>query len=144
MVADELKVGSGGDSDTAHSAAINSADNVGQTFENGDGVDMEAALDAEEEFNAEIGDGHKVLSKSSVDLCFADVKGKMHGSRAGAQGRGSCRAVLGRSPPRTVGYCKRGNIRGTLIFADFAVFQQARIQKPAKIFAIFCMHILDT
>ena len=35
-------------------------------------------------------------------------------------------------------YCKRGNIRGTLIFADFAVFQQARIQKPAKIFAIFC------
>ena len=40
-------------------------------------------------------------------------------------------------------YCKRGNIRGTLIFADFAVFQQARIQKPAKIFAIFCMHILD-
>ena len=41
-------------------------------------------------------------------------------------------------------YCKRGNIRGTLIFADFAVFQQARIQKPAKIFAIFCMHILDT
>ena len=41
-------------------------------------------------------------------------------------------------------YCKRGNIHGTLIFADFAVFQQARIQKPAKIFAIFCMHILDT
>ena len=41
-------------------------------------------------------------------------------------------------------YCKRGNIRATLIFADFAVFQQARIQKPAKIFAIFCMHILDT
>ena len=41
-------------------------------------------------------------------------------------------------------YCKRGNIRGTLIFADFAVFQQARIQKPAKIFAIFCMHILNT
>ena len=30
-------------------------------------------------------------------------------------------------------YCKRGNIRGTLIFADFAVFQQARIQKPAII-----------
>ena len=43
-----------------------------------------------------------------------------------------------------MGYCKRGNIRGTLIFADFAVFQQARIQKPAKIFAIFCIHILDT
>ena len=41
-------------------------------------------------------------------------------------------------------YCKRGNIRGTLIFTDFAVFQQARIEKPAKIFAIFCMHILDT
>ena len=30
-------------------------------------------------------------------------------------------------------------IRGTLIFAYFA-----QIQKPAKIFAIFCMHILDT
>ena len=41
-------------------------------------------------------------------------------------------------------YCKRGNIHGTLIFADFAVFQQARIQKPTKIFAIFCMHIFDT
>ena len=41
-------------------------------------------------------------------------------------------------------YCKRGNIGGTLIFADFAVFQQARIQKAVKIFAIFCMHILDT
>ena len=41
-------------------------------------------------------------------------------------------------------YCKRRNIRGTLIFADFTVFQQARIQKPAKIFEIFCMHILDT
>ena len=39
-------------------------------------------------------------------------------------------------------YCKRGNIRGTLIFADFAVFQQARIKKPA--IAIFCLHILDT
>ena len=44
----------------------------------------------------------------------------------------------------TTKYCKRGNIRGTLIFADFAVFQQAQIQKPAKIFAIFSMHILDT
>ena len=41
-------------------------------------------------------------------------------------------------------YCKSGNIRGTLIFAYFAQIQQARIQKPAKIFAIFCMHILDT
>ena len=41
-------------------------------------------------------------------------------------------------------YCKGGNIRGTLIFAYFAQIQQARIQKPAKIFAIFCMHILDT
>ena len=40
-------------------------------------------------------------------------------------------------------YCKSGNIRGTLIFAYFAQIQQARIQKPAKIFAIFCMHILD-
>ena len=39
---------------------------------------------------------------------------------------------------------KDGNIRGTLIFAYFAQIQQARIQKPAKIFAIFCMHILDT
>ena len=29
-------------------------------------------------------------------------------------------------------YCKRGNIPGTLIFADFAVFQQARIQKPRE------------
>ena len=33
-------------------------------------------------------------------------------------------------------YCKRGNIRGTLIFAYFAQIQQARIQKPAKIFAV--------
>ena len=41
-------------------------------------------------------------------------------------------------------YCKSGNICGTLIFAYFAQIQQARIQKPAKIFAIFCMHILDT
>ena len=41
-------------------------------------------------------------------------------------------------------YCKSGNIRGTLIFAYFTQIQQARIQKPAKIFAIFCMHILDT
>ena len=29
------------------------------------------------------------------------------------------------------------------IFAYFAQILQARIQKPAKIFAIFCMHILD-
>ena len=41
-------------------------------------------------------------------------------------------------------YCKSGNIRGTLIFANFAEIQQARIQKPAKIFTIFCMYILDT
>ena len=33
-------------------------------------------------------------------------------------------------------YCKSGNIRGTLIFAYFAQIQQARIQKPAKIFAV--------
>ena len=34
---------------------------------------------------------------------------------------------------------------GTLIFASISLqIQQARIQKPAKIFAIFCMHILDT
>ena len=33
-------------------------------------------------------------------------------------------------------YCKRGNIRGTLIFTYFAQIQQARIQKPAKIFAV--------
>ena len=44
----------------------------------------------------------------------------------------------------TLQYCKSGNIRGTLIFAYFAQIQQAQIQKPAKIFAIFCMHILDT
>ena len=43
-----------------------------------------------------------------------------------------------------VNYCKSGNIRGTLIFANFAEIQQARIQKPAKIFTIFCMYILDT
>ena len=54
------------------------------------------------------------------------------------------KSYLTGSKPVTPCYCKRGNIRGTLIFADFAVFQQARIQKPAKIFAIFCMHILDT
>ena len=41
-------------------------------------------------------------------------------------------------------YCKSGNIHGTLIFTYFAQIQQAQIQKPAKIFAIFCMHILDT
>ena len=41
-------------------------------------------------------------------------------------------------------YCKSGNIRGTLIFANFAEIQQARIQKPAKIFTLFCMYILDT
>ena len=40
--------------------------------------------------------------------------------------------------------CKSGNIRGTLIFAYFAQIQEARIQKPGKIFAIICMHILDT
>ena len=33
-------------------------------------------------------------------------------------------------------YCKSGNIRGTLIFAYFVQIQQARIQKPAKIFAV--------
>ena len=33
-------------------------------------------------------------------------------------------------------YCKSGNIRGTLIFTYFAQIQQARIQKPAKIFAV--------
>ena len=33
-------------------------------------------------------------------------------------------------------YCKSGNICGTLIFAYFAQIQQARIQKPAKIFAV--------
>ena len=31
---------------------------------------------------------------------------------------------------------KSGNIRGTLIFVYFAQIQQARIQKPAKIFAV--------
>ena len=41
-------------------------------------------------------------------------------------------------------YCKSGNNRGALIFANFAQIQQARIQKPAKIFVILCMHILDT
>ena len=35
-----------------------------------------------------------------------------------------------------INYCKSGNIRGTLIFAYFAQIQQARIQKPAKIFAV--------
>ena len=30
-------------------------------------------------------------------------------------------------------YCKSGNIRGTLIFANFAEIQQARIQKRAFI-----------
>ena len=47
-------------------------------------------------------------------------------------------------PHWNVKYCKSGNIRGTLIFANFTEIQQARIQKPAKIFTIFCMHILDT
>ena len=37
---------------------------------------------------------------------------------------------------RISNYCKSGNIRGTLIFAYFAQIQQARIQKPAKIFAV--------
>ena len=45
---------------------------------------------------------------------------------------------------KQMNYCKSGNICGTLIFANFAQIQQARIQKPAKIFAIICMHILDT
>ena len=36
----------------------------------------------------------------------------------------------------SLSYCKSGNIRGTLIFAYFAQIQQARIQKPAKIFAV--------
>ena len=40
-------------------------------------------------------------------------------------------------------YWKRGNIRGALTFADFAENHQARIQKPAKIFAIFCVHIFQ-
>ena len=38
--------------------------------------------------------------------------------------------------PRHRNYSKSGNIRGTLIFAYFAQIQQARIQKPAKIFAV--------
>ena len=37
---------------------------------------------------------------------------------------------------QTLHYCKSGNIRGTLIFAYFTQIQQARIQEPAKIFAV--------
>ena len=37
---------------------------------------------------------------------------------------------------KAIVYCKSGNICGTLIFAYFAQIQQARIQKPAKIFAV--------
>ena len=42
-------------------------------------------------------------------------------------------------------YCKCGNIRGTLISADFAGFSASgEFKNPQIIFAIFCMHILDT
>ena len=37
-------------------------------------------------------------------------------------------------------YCKSGNIRGTLIFADFAQIQQARIQNPQKFCDILYAH----
>ena len=42
------------------------------------------------------------------------------------------------------GYCKSGNIRGTLIFAKFTQNSASTNSKTRKIFAIFCMHILDT
>ena len=37
-------------------------------------------------------------------------------------------------------FCKSGNIRGTLIFANFTEIQQARIQKPAKYLQYFVKH----
>ncbi|XP_071480131.1 rho GTPase-activating protein 8-like isoform X1 [Diadema antillarum] len=40
-------------------------ENVGHTFENGDGVDIEATLDADEEFGDAIGDAQKVLKLQS-------------------------------------------------------------------------------
>ena len=41
-------------------------------------------------------------------------------------------------------YCKSGNIHGINFLQISRKIQQVRIQKPTKIFAIVCMHILDT
>ena len=74
-----------------------------------------------------------IFNKILVQICSFFKEASSRASNIGS-----------RSPISHSHYCKSGNIRGTLIFAYFAQIQQARIQKPAKIFAIFCMHILDT
>ena len=40
-------------------------------------------------------------------------------------------------------YCKRGNIRGALIFVNFVQNSASANSKTRKNSAIFCMHILE-
>ena len=56
-----------------------------------------------------------------------------------------CPYILGsRLAVASMQYCKSGNIRGTLIFAIFAQNSASANSNTREIFAIFCMHILDT
>ena len=70
---------------------------------------------------------------SSVEQSDNGDRSRASLSRGNFEDRDVCLVSGGQS---LADYCKSGNIRGTLIFAYFAQIQQARIQKPAKIFAV--------